>query len=331
MEKKTLIIQTAFLGDLILTEPLIRLVRERWKTTPFLLIRKGLEGLTRFMNGVEVISIDKRGFNFLNTLSIIRRVMRERFDFVLSPHRSFRSGLIARGAINAVKIGFSNSGGFWFYDVVVPYEGEHEVKRVLSLLKPVEKEEVGIIPPVFKLEEPDIENGRRILRTQGIEDGFIAIFPGSKWNTKRWLPEGFAGLINLLKKNGFFPVILGSSEEKELCDKIAKETGVKSLAGETSIEDLISISFHARAIISNDSAPVHIASALDKPVVAIFGPTHPSLGFYPLSKKSAIVQNEELPCRPCSLHGGRSCPEKHFLCMKTISYHQVYSALQSIL
>jgi heptosyltransferase-2 len=215
--------------------------------------------------------------------------------------------------------------------VVVPYEGEHEVKRVLSLLKPVEKEEVGIIPPVLKLEEPDIEKGRRILRTKGIEDGFIAIFPGSKWTTKRWLPEGFAGLINLLKKNGFSPVILGSSEEKELCDRIAKETGVKSLAGETSIEDLISISFHARAIISNDSAPVHIASALDKPVVAIFGPTHPSLGFYPLSKKSAIVQNEELPCRPCSLHGGRSCPEKHFLCMKTISYHQVYSALQSIL
>jgi len=331
MEKKTLIIQTAFLGDLILTEPLIRLVRERWKTVPFLLIRKGLEGLTKFMGDAEVISIDKGVLTLWNTFSILKRVMKERFDFVLSPHRSFRSALIARGAINAVKIGFSNSGGFWFYDVVVPYEGEHEVKRILSLLSPVEKEDFGIVSPELKLKEADIEKGRRILRSKGIEEGFIAIFPGSKWNTKRWLPEGFVGLINLLKKSGFSPLILGSPEEKGLCDEIARETGVKSLAGETSVEDLIVISFHARAIISNDSAPVHIASALDKPVVAIFGPTHPSVGFYPLSKKSAIVQNEEIPCRPCSVHGGKSCPEKHFLCMKSISYHQVYSALLSVL
>lgn len=330
VKNKSLIIQTAFLGDLILTEPLIRIVRERLKIIPFVLIRKGLEELMKFMDGVEVITI-KKGLNLSGTLSILRKVMKEGFDFVFSPHRSFRSALIARGAINAVKIGFSNSEGFWFYDMVVPYEGEHEVKRILSLLTPVEKENFGIIPPALRIREIDIENGRRILKTKGIEEGFIAVFPGSKWNTKRWLPEGFVGLIHLLKKSGFSPVIFGSADERELCEKIAKETGVKNLAGETSIEELPLALFHARAIISNDSAPVHLASALDKPVVAIFGPTHPSLGFYPLSKKSAIVQNEEIPCRPCGLHGGRSCPEKHFLCMKTISYHQVYSALLSVL
>ncbi len=331
MEKKTLIIQTAFLGDLILTEPLIRTLRERWETVPLLLIREGLEGLVKFMNGVEVITINKKGINFIDTLSVLRRVMKEKFDFVLSPHRSFRSAFIARGAINAVKIGFSNSGGFWFYDAVVPYEGEHEVQRILSLLKPVEKEYFGVIPPKFFLNEVDVERGKRILRAKGIGEGFIAIFPGSKWETKRWLPEGFVGLIHLLKKSGFSPVILGSGEERSLCEKIAKETEVTSLAGETSIEDLISILFYAHAILSNDSAPVHIASALEKPVVAIFGPTHPSLGFYPLSKKSIVVQNEEIKCRPCSLHGGRRCPQKHFLCMKTISFHQVYSALMAVL
>lgn len=331
MEKKTFIIQTAYLGDLVLTEPLIRTVKERWKITPFLLIRKGLEGVTKFMDGIEVISMDKRGIGLVKTLSTLRKVKKENFDIVLSPHRSFRSALIARNALNALKVGFSNSEGFWFYDITVPYEGEHEVKRVLSLLKPFEKEDFGILQPKFLLKEADVERGKAILKTKGIEEGFIGIFPGSNWNTKRWLPEGFVRLIRLIKNADLFPVLFGSKEEREICEKIAKESEAKNLSGETSIEELILLLFHAKTIISNDSAPVHIASALDKPVVAIFGPTHPSLGFYPLSKKSVVVQNEEIPCRPCGLHGGRTCPKKHFLCMKTISYHQVYTALSSLL
>lgn len=328
---KSLIIQTAYLGDLILTEPLVRTVREKYGEIPYLLVRKGLEEILRFMGEVIPISLEKNGLKIRNTFSVCRKVARENFDLVLSPHRSFRSALIAKNAKNAFRVGFDKSGGFWFYDVLVPYEGEHEVKRILSLLKPVDGGKIETIPPSFITGEEDLEKGRRLLKSFGISESFIALFPGSRWETKRWLPEGFTGVIELLKRDGLQPVIMGSKEEFELCERIAERGGTVNLAGKTSLEELVLILLHARAIISNDSSPVHIASALKKPVVAIFGPTHPSLGFYPLSPKSRVVQVEGLKCRPCSFHGPRKCPEGHFLCMRGISHFDVYSALTTLL
>jgi heptosyltransferase-2 len=384
MINRILIIQTAFLGDVILCTPLIKAVRKLFPHSfiSFLLISETKNILENNPHLNDIIVYDKRGKNkgLKNFFRMVEKVKKENFDLAIIPHRYLRSALLAYLAKIPQRIGFDKSSGSFLFTQKVTYQNDsHEVERNLSLLKPFSsdlprrREEIGVpvshpislpqgerglpkFPPplmgggkgegdyVNLLNSPatdkapelfpspqDFSYAQKLLQDSGAKDGdkIVGIAPGSIWATKRWLPERFAEVSDLLiKKVGAKVIFLGSKGDEKLCLEIAnlmKEAPI-ILAGKTNILQSAAIISRCRVILSNDSAPVHIASAMKKPVVAIFGSTIPEFGFGPYGESSIII-GKKIECRPCGIHGKNKCPKKHFKCMTEITTKEVFEAL----
>ncbi|UCB52003.1 MAG: lipopolysaccharide heptosyltransferase II [Candidatus Zixiibacteriota bacterium] len=336
--KQILIIQTAFIGDVILCTPLIKGLR---KTFPdafisFLLIPETENVLKNNPHLNEMLVYDKRKKRGLGSfLQIVTRVKQGKFDLAVIPHRSLRSSLLAYLSDIPERIGFDRAVGSSLFTRKVVYKANvHEVGRNLSLLSDFTPHLTDTSPELFPSPE-DFSHARKLLSDAGIAEGdeIVGVAPGSIWATKRWLPERFAEVADLLlKQAGTKIVLLGSEDDRPLCEKIAESmTETPAIvAGKTSVLQSAAIMSLCRVILSNDSAPVHIASAMRIPVVAIFGSTIPEFGFAPYGVDHVIIQRE-LDCRPCGIHGKRECPERHFRCMQDISAKEVSEVLLSLL
>jgi heptosyltransferase-2 len=161
----------------------------------------------------------------------------------------------------------------------------------------------------------------------------IAVAPGSVWATKRWTPGGFTDLVREIATTHDV-VLIGGGGDRELCAGIATRAGaagVANTAGELPFLASAALLGHAAALVSNDSAPVHLASAMGTPVVEIYGATGPQFGFTPWQVPHRIVQLEGLPCKPCRIHGSDACPIGTFECMEQLPARRVLEALQALL
>lgn len=334
--KRILIIQTAFVGDVILSTPLIRTLRELFPDSfiSFLLIpetKKILEN-NPYLN--QILVYDKRKKKEVGSfLQIMTKIRERRFDLAVIPHRSLRSALLAYLSGIPQRIGFDKStGAFLFTHKIIYPHNVHEVDRNLALLSSFSTHLTDTSPELFPSSE-DFSYARRLLLDSGIreEDKIVGVAPGSVWTTKRWLPERFAQVSQLLMKEaGVKVVFLGSEDDRDLCKKIASLTKGKPviLAGRTDILQSAAIISFCTVVLSNDSAPVHIASAMKRPVVAIFGSTIPEFGFAPYGVDHLIIE-KKMDCRPCGIHGRKKCPQKHFRCMKDITTEEVFQAVLS--
>lgn len=336
--KRILIIQTAFIGDVILCTPLIKGLRKTFPDSfiSFLLIPETENVLENNPHLSEILVYDKRKNKGIGSfLQIITRVKQGEFDLAVIPHRSLRSALLAYLSRIPVRIGFDRAvGSFLFTKKEVYKANVHEVDRNLSLLSNFTPHLTDTSPELFPSSK-DFSYARKLLSDSGITDGdkIVGVAPGSVWPTKRWLPERFAEVSDLLLREARAKVIfLGSEEDRALCEKTADSmTGRPAiLAGRTSVLQSAAIASFCRVILSNDSAPVHIASAMKIPVVAIFGSTIPEFGFGPHGVKHVIIQ-KKMKCKPCGIHGKRKCPEKHFRCMQDVTGEEVFEAVLSLL
>ena len=334
--KRILIIQTAFIGDVILCTPLIKGLRKTFPDSfiSFLLIPETKNVLENNPHLSEILVYDKRKNKGIGSfLQIITRVKQGEFDLAVIPHRSLRSALLAYLSRIPVRIGFDKStGSFLFTRQVVYNNNVHEVDRNLSLLSDFSTRTKETSPELFPSSE-DFSYARKLLSDSGIteRDKIVCVAPGSVWATKRWLPEKFAEVSDLLLGEARAKVIfLGSEEDGALCEKTAElMTGRPAiLAGKTSVLQSAAIASFCKVILSNDSAPVHIASAMKIPVVAIFGSTIPEFGFAPYGINHVIIQ-KKMECRPCGIHGKRKCPKEHFRCMREITTKEVFQAVLS--
>jgi heptosyltransferase-2 len=334
--KRILIIQTAFIGDVILCIPLIKGLRKTFPDSfiSFLLIPETKNVLENNPHLSEILVYDKRKNKGIGSfLQIITRVKQGEFDLAVIPHRSLRSALLAYLSRIPVRIGLDKStGSFLFTRQVVYNNNVHEVDRNLSLLSDFSSRPKDTSPELFPSSE-DFSYARKLLSDSGITEGdkIVCVAPGSVWATKRWLPERFAEVVDLLLREARTKVIfLGSEEDRALCESIAElMTGKPAiLAGKTSVLQSAAIASFCKVILSNDSAPVHIASAMKIPVVAIFGSTIPEFGFAPYGVNHVIIQ-EKMECRPCGIHGKRKCPKEHFRCMRKITTEEVFQAVLS--
>ena len=161
----------------------------------------------------------------------------------------------------------------------------------------------------------------------------IVVSPGSVWATKRYPHVSYAKLINMLKREDTFDIVLtGTNDDAKIIDEIMKLCGggIINLVGETSLKELTALLDMASLMITNDSGPMHIASAFNTPIVAIFGPTTRELGFYPYNENSKVIE-KDLPCRPCGKHGGEKCKIETFDCMDLITPEVVYKAAVDLL
>jgi heptosyltransferase-2 len=336
-----LVVQTAFIGDAILTLPLIQTLKSNFPSSSIdvVVVPRTAEIFANHPAITRIIEFDKRkkdkGLGGL--LNLRARLQNVAYDLVLVPHRSLRSALLAKMTGSRQSIGFDRSAGRFLFKTVVPYDSTaHEIERNLSLLKAV-----GIESPATSLPQlyPSIADRQFVDSVVsgfdiGTMRGFIAVAPGTVWNTKRWPKERFAEICRQLVFERYAVILLGGREDVALCEEIitvASAERIFTAAGKLSLLQSAELIRRSRLIIANDSAPVHIATAVGTPVEAIFGATVPEFGFAPRGPHDAIVETKGLSCRPCSIHGGKECPIGTFDCMMSISPERVLKAAFSIL
>jgi len=339
--KRILIVQTAFIGDVVLTLPLIQVVREFMPDVEIdvVLVPRAAEICRNHPALSHIIEYDKRGKDSgWAGLRRIASMLRERdYQIALLPHRSLRSALIALLAGIPLRVGFRKGGGRFLLNKSVQYDQEqHEIERNLSLLSAIGIRDLGkVLPRVY----PSRADGSVV--TKVLSDipakkrsHLVAVAPGTIWNTKRWQKEKFVALIQMLADEGFGAVLVGGKEDEALCGEIlslADRKGVVSAAGALTLLQSAELLSRCMITVSNDSAPMHLSVAVGTPVVAIFGATVPAFGFAPYGPYDTVVETRGLRCRPCSIHGGDTCPIKTFDCMVQITPERVQSRLMAVL
>jgi len=338
---RILVVQTAFLGDIVLTTPLLREIKRVQSdgsitvlTTP--LGRAVLDG---HPSVDAIVAYDKKGRERgpLGLVRIARALRRERFDVAVAAQRSSRTGLLLRESGAPVRVGFAGASGAWAYSHRIAWDGtRHAVHRYLALAGPLGGDPAQADPqPLLAVSDVARRNVESLLREVGIapKARILAVSPGSIWGTKRWTPDGFAAVIKASSSLGVAPVLTGTIEEAPLCREVADIAALRVpvLAGRTGLPEFIALLARADAIVTNDSGPGHVASAVGTPVVAIFGPTVPAFGYGPFGPSHRIVEHPGLDCRPCDPHGPQICPLEHHRCMKDIPAARVIEAVAGAL
>ena len=336
-----LVLQTSFLGDLVLTLPLIAEIRNRFpvKKLSLMCTPLGRELLQDHPAIDDILVDDKktahRGWRGLAAQAALLR--QHRFTLALTPHKSARSALMLYQANIPRRIGFRQSKGwFLFHNCAERDPARHDVERNLSVLQPlgVRVEDCAReieLPPQPQLDVAIADQLRRL----GVVDGKLAIGvnSGSVWPTKRWWLAGFAEFIALVKAKLDCQVLLfGGPEDAQIVEELFQRCGgaAINLAGKFSLRELPAAIARCQVFVTNDSGPMHVAVARKVPTVALFCATTPDLGFYPYSG-DAIVIEKPLGCRPCTSHGGRRCPLVHENCIRQVRAQTVVVAVEKLL
>ena len=332
IQKKILVIQTAFIGDVILTLPLIQVLYKELNAIVEVLCTPVTSSLLKNNPNInDIIVFDKKGKDkgFRKLKRIINRIKFLRYDAIISPHRSARSSYISYKSKVEKRISFDTSSLKFLYTDLVKYDkGKHEILRNLNLLKPLGVEKNEIIKPELYPDEEDKRTVELLLKILKIdlEKKFITIAPGSEWLTKRYPEFKYINLLKHLSKVDIQVVLIGSKKDNELCSFIldnCENKNVRNAAGKLTLLQSAELIGRSDLIITNDSAPLHLANAMNTRVFAIFGATVPEFGFYPIGVNDIIFETKGLKCRPCGIHGGNKCPEKTFACMKNISESEI--------
>ena len=336
-----LVLQTSFLGDTVLTVPLIAELKRRFpvKKLTVLCQPASRELLLDHPAIDEIIVDDKnqsdRGVRGLRVKAAVLRA--KRFTVALTPHKSLRSALLLYLAEIPCRVGFRQSRGwFLFHHRVERDPRRHDVERNLSILQAfgvrIEECHRALDLPVNATVQDTVNQK---LRALGISEAHkvVGINPGSVWPTKRWSSAGFAELIALLKKEFACQVLLfGGPEDAAVVEDVQRRCGAAAinLVGQVSLHELAAAISRCTVFVSNDSAPMHVAVARRVPTVAIFCATTPELGFFPYTF-DAIVIGRGISCRPCAAHGGRRCPLGGAECIHEIGALGVFECVRKLL
>jgi heptosyltransferase-2 len=317
--ERILIIQTAFLGDVVLATPLAETLHKAFPAAKIdFLVRKGSESLLRnhpFLN--KVITWNKNENKYRNLFSLLLKIRKYKYNLVVNCQRFAASGLLAGFSGAEVITGFSkNPFSFLFHHKTahVIENGKHECDRNLELIS---------FLPLEKIRKPRLYPALSENNQFNLPEKYICMAPASVWFTKQLPAAKWIELGNKLAKDVSI-VLLGGMGDKHLCESIIsgiKNHQVINLCGKPDLLQSAGIMKNASMNYVNDSAPLHLASAVNAPVTAFFCSTVPEFGFGPLSDNSTIIQTtQKLNCRPCGLHGKKACPEGHFKCADVLIF-----------
>ncbi len=320
LSKQYLVIQTAFIGDVVLATAVIEKIHQSDPDASIdMVVRQGNEEVLKDHPFIRRLIVwNKREGKYLNLLRTITVIREYHYDGVVNLQRFAASGLMTAMARTKARFGFDKNPFSFLYTVRYPHEiggkvtpGIHEIDRCLQLVStftgagkslpriyPTPSDEEAILPYI----------GQR----------FVTISPASVWFTKQYPEERWIDLLKLIADHSVY--LLGSASDAALCERIVSGSGHRRavvLAGKLSLKKSAALMKHAEMNFTNDSAPMHLCSAVNAPVTAVFCSTVPEFGFGPLSTFSHIAQSSEnLNCRPCGLHGHKVCPEGHFRCSR---------------
>ncbi len=362
---KILIVQTAFIGDVILITPLIRAVSELYPKASIdvMVVPAAAKLLENNPHLKSVIPYAKRKTSLWQMAKLLKA---KGYDLVISPHSSGRTHLLLwLSGINR-RIGFDRSWlPFLLTDKIPHPTNMHKIKKNLLLLKFLSPNEFDMQTELFPSEQ-DKHKADNLLQPFGNKP-LIAIAPGSIWATKCWLLERYVQLAQELVMQGYGIVLIGGEGDKDKCDEVEKavlnlhsypplphsyppiphscvsrnlppepeipdqvrdEGNLKIInqAGKTNLLESAAIIARCNLMLCNDSGALHIANAMQTRVFAFFGPTVQSIGYYPYRDGDRVFETE-LGCRPCGSHGPQKCPLKHHDCMRKIEVQPVLEAI----
>lgn len=325
---RILLIQTAYIGDVVLATPLIQQLSDRLPEAKIdFLLRKGNENLLENDPKInQVLVWDKKSGKFNELLRLVANVRKNKYDLLINVHRFTSTGLVSAFSGARIKIGFDKNPLSLFYDHKVKHEignGLHEVERNLKLLETVI--DVSYSRPSLHLLETTRESVKPFKSAP-----YITLAPTSVWFTKQFPAEKWALFLRETTFKGNI-YLLGGPADHAACDQIISLSGrrdVINLCGKLTLTESAALMEDSVMNYVNDSAPMHFSSAVNAPTTALFCSTVPDFGFGPLADDSAVVQTDlDLDCRPCGLHGYSKCPKGHFRCTSTVDVRRLEERL----
>ncbi|MDR1831423.1 MAG: glycosyltransferase family 9 protein [Fusobacteriaceae bacterium] len=327
-----MIIHTAFIGDVVLATPLIAKVRDTWPgaAISFLTTKTAAPILENNPALTEILVYDKKGSDrgIKGFRRIVRRIREKRFDLALIPHRYLRSALLAWLAHIPQRTGYDLWPVRLFYTSLVPYQKNiPEADRLLGFAPGSGQKNYPVA--LFPGPEADQKAAELLGETDG--KALILVAPGSRWFTKCWPLQYYSELLSRLRERSDAVIaLIGGKEEAAL--PLPAGEGILDLRGKTTLPELAAVISRAAILVTNDSAPVHIASAFPGVQIHVFfGPTVKEQGFAPRSANAVIYEAKGLSCRPCGRHGGKRCKAGHFRCMMDIKPELVLKRIENSL
>lgn len=324
-----LIIQTAFIGDAVLATAVVEKLHEHYPDSCIdLLVRKGNEVLFEehpFIDDVLVWNKEQRKYRDLYRL--YRKIRRSEYGTVIDLQRFFATGFLTAFSKARQRLGYRKNPWSSYFTERIPHHwnsGQHEVERALGTIEGITDQRF-VMPRLYPSE-------RALKQTEDLRDTpYYCIAPTSVWSTKQWPMEKWVELMDRLP-SGKRIILLGGPADKDACEWIARSCNRADIiiaAGSYKLMESAALIRDAERLFANDSAPVHIASALDTATTAVFCSTLPSFGFTPLAKKSSTIEREgALYCRPCGMHGKKACPEGHFRCAWEIEVQKLLATAE---
>jgi lipopolysaccharide heptosyltransferase II len=333
---RILIVQTSYLGDTILSTPVIAGVHrlhpaaQLWMmTTP---AATGLVERDPLLKGV--IAFDKRkeatGLTGLVRMGLKLRKMG--FDRVYALQRSYRTALTLLASGIPHRTGFQNAKlSFIYHTVRSRRSSDHDVLRNLSILTdeaPITEFDtrLRLYPPSREALAPDANH--LLMQNKPL----ALLVPGSAWPTKMWYWKHYRTVAAHFLERDFAVALLGGPADQPVNQRVADNLDVVDLAGKITVAEAMTIIQNARIMICNDSMALHLASAFSTPCVAIFCATCPSFGFGPWrNRRAVVVEQKGLPCKPCARHGGKTCPTGTRACMEMLSPEEILAAADKVM
>lgn len=319
-----LLIQTAFIGDVVLATPLIESLSEAYPESEIdFVLRNGNENLLEGHPKLRKLFVwNKKESKYKALLNLLKQIRNERYDYVINLQRFASTGFLTAFSRGKIIIGFKkNPFSFLFHQKVrhLFEPGMHEVDRNLNLIKTLVEKPIRQ-PRLY----PSSDDFEKV--SPAFAKAYVCMAPSSVWFTKQLPRDQWVALCQRIPEN-IHLYFLGAPSDAALCEQIISSSGhteATNLCGKLSFLQSAALMSKARMNYVNDSAPLHFASAMNAPVTAFFCSTLPEFGFGPLSDLSVVAEaTEKIPCRPCGVHGRKTCPQNHFDCgykIDTIKY-----------
>ncbi len=333
---KVLLLQTAFLGDAVLTLPLIEKLHKKFPDSQIDVVAipstKSVFTLSPFVNNIFVFDKKEAQKSLASTILFGLTLKKRNYDLIVSPHRSARSAIIAFLTGGKRRISFDTSSLSFLFNERVQYRKEfHEVKRNLSLICNSKELEDWRNLPEIVIKSEDKEYVKNLCNKFGLNQ-YIILAPGSVWETKKYPWKYFAEVAKYFAEKDFTVVLIGGEADKNLCESILVPSSQKiiNFCGKLSIPQSVELIEKSELLITNDSAPTHLGVIADAKVLTLYASTVPEFGFYPYNKRSDYL-SLDLDCKPCGIHGRRVCPLEHFNCGNLLLPNEVIAKAEKLL
>jgi len=312
--KNILIIQTAFIGDAILASSVVEKMHQFFPQAKIsILVRKGNESLYQehpFLT--QTLVWNKQDGKYKSLFQLLKTIRKQKFDTIINLHRYSSSGFLTAFSKARYTSGYDKNPFSFLFDNKSKHkigDGRHEIERYNDLIESITDKTI-VKPKLY----PSFKQFSKIEPL--VAQAFVCMAPSSVWFTKQLPKDKWIELCNSIPKETII-YLLGGPADKSLCEEIKNKSihsAIKILAGDLSLLESCELMKHAKMNYVNDSGPLHLASAGNSPTTAFFCSTVPTYGFYPLSYNSTVIEVNNLDCKPCGLHGYKTCPKNNFRC-----------------